>query len=78
VLARRPRVALGLVDNPVTLDRPAARLLFANTVSLLPGTLAADPDGGRLRVHARDLSADCQGELRRLEAAVGRIFGETL
>ncbi len=78
VLAPRLRVDPGFVTYATALKQPAARVLFANSVSLLPGTLAADLDGQALRVHALDVTGDFRSELRRVEVAIGRIFGETL
>lgn len=74
----RPDMALapGFVAYRVGLAGEGARRLFANTVSLLPGTLAADLDGVDLRVHALDVGSDVAAELRRVESAVARVFGE--
>lgn len=55
-----------------------ARLLFINSVSLLPGTLAADLQEDHLKIHALDRSVDFTEDLRRLEVAVGRIYQEVL
>ncbi|MCB1772424.1 MAG: Na+/H+ antiporter subunit E [Gammaproteobacteria bacterium] len=78
VLAPVPRVHPGLHDYRVSLRSPQARLLFVNSVSLLPGTLAADLRDDTLVVHALDASMAVDEELRRLERSVGRVFGETL
>jgi len=42
LLHRRPAVAPGFIDYRCALPAGGARLLFANSVSLLPGTLSAD------------------------------------
>jgi multicomponent Na+:H+ antiporter subunit E len=60
------------------LTQPSARRLFVNSLSLLPGTLAADIDGECLRIHALDRGVDLNGELVRLERMVSAIFGENL
>ena len=78
VLARRPRVRPGFDTYPMRLKQQASRMLFANTVSLLPGTLAAELSGDSLQVHALDTSSNFLGELERLERLVGRIYGEVL
>jgi multicomponent Na+:H+ antiporter subunit E len=58
------------------LRSPAARLLFVNCISLLPGTLAADIADGELRVHTLDLADDTGRELSRLERRVAAVYGE--
>ena len=58
----------------MTLSDPGAQLLFVNTVSLLPGTLAADLNGETVRIHALDIHADIHADLGRLEGAVARMY----
>lgn len=78
VLAPRLKVVPGFFGYAVRLQHPGARLLFTNSVSLLPGTLAADLRGGHLEIHALDVGGDPAAELRRLETAVGRVYRERL
>lgn len=74
--AFHPRVPLtpGLVDHPLSLTVPAARILAAGTVSLLPGTLSADLDQERVKVHALDLELPVARQLAELEDRVAGIF----
>jgi multicomponent Na+:H+ antiporter subunit E len=76
----RPRLDLapGLVDYRLGLTSNAARVFFINLVSLLPGTLTADLDGDRMRVHALNLGADPLPGVRRLEQRVAALFREAL
>ncbi len=76
----RPRMAIrpGFVTHTTRLRTPAARLLFINCISLLPGTLAADIADGEVRVHTLDLEGDTGHELSRLERRVAAVFGERL
>lgn len=60
------------------LDQSSARLLFVNSLSLLPGTLAADLDGDEVLIHALDVEAEVEAELQRLESAVAGVYGETI
>ncbi len=76
VLLPQLRVAPGFTHYRIRLQQPAARLLFANSVSLLPGTLAVDMVGDRLDIHALDTNQGCDDELRHLESAVARLFDE--
>jgi multicomponent Na+:H+ antiporter subunit E len=76
----RPRVDIspGFQSYRPRLANPAARVLFLDSISLLPGTLSADLRDGVITVHALDARVDLAPELARLERAVGRLFGEHL
>jgi multicomponent Na+:H+ antiporter subunit E len=78
VMRPKMRIAPGFIDYRMRLDQPSARLLFVNSLSLLPGTLAADLDGDSLRIHALDLGVDLEDELVRLERAVAAVYGEAI
>ena len=73
-LVPRMRIRPGLVVYSTRLQSEAARVFFINSVSLLPGTLAADFNGNQLTIHMLDDSIDPEDELRRLEQAVLRIY----
>lgn len=77
-LGWRLRIRPGFTDYHVRLPHPSARVFFANSVSLLPGTLTADLDGERLHVHLLAEDLDATAELARLERAVARLFGQNL
>lgn len=51
------------------------RVFFANTVSLLPGTLSADLEGDNLCIHALDDGEAAVESLASLESAVASLFG---
>jgi multicomponent Na+:H+ antiporter subunit E len=74
VLAPSPELEPGYQDFRMRLTDTRAQLLFVNTVSLLPGTLAADLNGSTVRVHALDVRANIRAELQKLELAVARIY----
>lgn len=76
VLRPRLRLAPGFVSYRTELRSASARLLFVNSVNLLPGTVAVEIDDDLLRIHALDSGADFSSDLRRLESAVGRICRE--
>jgi multicomponent Na+:H+ antiporter subunit E len=78
VLRPRMEIRPGFVSYTTALRSPAARLLFVNCISLLPGTLAADIADGELQVHTLDLENDTGQELSRLERFVAAIYGERL
>ena len=76
VIGPRVKVDPGLVDYRLSLTQPAARVFFADLVSLLPGTLSADLRGNLVSIHALDRGADPVPELRRLERRVAGVFRE--
>ena len=78
ILAPSLRVTPGPASYRVRLQSHEARLLFVNCVSLLPGTVAADLERDRLRLHLLDTGSDPEQELRRLERVVARVFPETV
>lgn len=79
VLRPRMRIAPGFQTYRTRLADPAARVLFLDSISLLPGTLSADfVDREQVRVHALDATLDLEPELADLERRVGRLFGEEL
>jgi len=49
-------------------------VLLALLVSLMPGTLAARLEGGRLTLHALDTRLPIASEVRRLEALVAALY----
>lgn len=77
-LGPRLRIRPGFIDYRCRLPGGRPRVLFANCVSLLPGTLAADLRDLDLSVHVLDLDSAAVAELGRLETAVARLFGLTL
>ena len=80
VMRPQLRVAPGIATYRLRLVTPSARILFLNTLSLLPGTLSADLQGDRLIVHALDArhGEALRAEIARLEYRVAAMFGETL
>ncbi len=52
----------------------APRLVFANAITLLPGTLTAEIDGDRLVLHMLDTRADLDAEVGALEARIAALF----
>lgn len=78
VMRPRLRIAPGFHAYAPRLRDPVARIVFLDSISLLPGTLSADLRGGIIQVHALDTGSDLNPELERLEGAVARLFGETL
>jgi multicomponent Na+:H+ antiporter subunit E len=78
VIGRRLDVEPGVFDYRLRLAAPSGRVLFAGLVSLLPGTLSADLEGDRVRIHTLDLRLDAASDLDRLEKRVASCFGDYL
>ncbi len=72
----RPALDPGFVEIEINLPPGAPRILFANALSLLPGTLTADLQGRRATIHVIDRTADIGADLARLEARVRAVFAE--
>ena len=78
-VARRvfhPRLPLNpdLVDYPLTLKKQSARILMANIISLLPGTLSVELQDKQIKVHVLDNNQDVRSELQAVESAVGALL----
>jgi multicomponent Na+:H+ antiporter subunit E len=78
VLTPRPRVDPGMRSYRMSLQSAAARLVFVDSVSLLPGTLSADLQGDLVTVHALDVGDDIERSLQGLERKVADLFDEGL
>lgn len=60
------------------LPKGAARTLFANTISLLPGTFTAEFREDGLLVHCLARTSNSERGLAELERRVGAVFGLSL
>ena len=63
-----------LVRYELRLDHVAARVLMANSVTLLPGTLSAGLDGNVLVVHVLNAGAPFAEALEILEQRIAEVF----
>lgn len=57
-----------------SLPKGAPRIMFLNTITLLPGTMSAELLGDAVCVHMLDTTADLEADLRELEARVAALF----
>lgn len=78
LLRPRPRIAPGFVALRTRLADPAARVLLADAMSLVPGTLSAGLRGEELQLHVLDRAAPVHEELRATEARVAALLGVAL
>ncbi len=76
VLAMRPRLELCpcIRHYPMRLPPGPGRILLADTLSLLPGTVSTGLMDDRLRLHVLDAALFDEAELRRAEARVAALF----
>lgn len=73
--APTPRLAAGFASVRTRLPEGAARVLLADVVSLLPGTLTVDLVGEVLEVHALEVGPGLEAEVRALERRVAALLG---
>lgn len=64
----------GFRSYRMSLPPGPARIVFANAITLLPGTLTAELSGEQLEVHMLDTNVDLETELGDLEARVRALF----
>ncbi len=78
--ALKPRLALrpAILDIPLRLRDEPDQLFLAGVLNLMPGTLTAGLDHGRLQLHVLDRRAPIQDEVREAEARVAGLFGVEL
>ena len=78
--ALHPRLPIspGLLEYPWRLPAGLPRVLMANTVSMLPGTLSAELGEEFLQVHVLDQTGAFESELTEIETRVARVFGLNL
>jgi len=67
-------VAPGFIHFATVLPEGPARLLFANVVSLLPGTVTSGFEGDQVIVHAIDVNSGVEASLRAVEQRVAALF----
>lgn len=74
---RGPRaLSPGVVTYEMRIRSPVVRVIMANTISLMPGTLTARLEGPHLHVHALDTREEVTARLAEVEARVAKAFGE--
>lgn len=64
----------GLMSYETDLEREGSRVLFANMLSLLPGTLCCKLDGRTLTIHALNVDPPVEISLKRLESRIRDAF----
>jgi len=78
VFQRDMRLSPSFMTYHFRVKNQIARLFFANTISLLPGTLSADIQGDAATIHLLDLKLNNREQLNILEEKVASLFGEEI
>jgi multicomponent Na+:H+ antiporter subunit E len=65
----------GFLEIRTALPEGGARVLLADVVSLLPGTVTVDLEGDRLLLHALETGPQVEREVRDLERQVAELLG---
>lgn len=76
-MAMRGRTALqpGLIELAVTLPPGGPRILLANTLGLMPGTVGVELSGNALQLHVLDERLPIAAETQALQAVIAPLFG---
>jgi multicomponent Na+:H+ antiporter subunit E len=72
--SRRMALQPAIIEYPLTLRLPQARLFMVGVISLLPGTLTAEVQDDKLWIHVLDQGNDIHSELEILERRVASLF----
>lgn len=78
--ALKPRLDLqpAMLDIPLRLRNEADQIFLAGVLNLMPGTLSAGLDHGRLQLHVLDRRLPVEDDIHAAEAMVARLFGVPL
>ena len=66
----------GLIPYATRLPGCSSKVFFANTISLLPGTLSVDIEGSTIIVHTIDIDMPVWAKLQNLEGRIADLFQE--
>lgn len=75
VLRPQPRILPAFVSLRIRLHDAGARVLLADVMSLLPGTLSAGLHDDQLLLHVLDREAPVEAELRAMERRIAELLG---
>jgi multicomponent Na+:H+ antiporter subunit E len=73
-LSIRPRLDPVYIECELRLDEEPARVLVANTMSLMPGTLSVSLEGKRLQMHVLDREMPAIQRAKEVEEHAARMF----
>lgn len=70
ILARRPRTHQHMFFVPASQRTNLGQVVFANSITLTPGTITVETEPGRFLVHALDFGPQVPGELAEMDRRV--------
>ena len=73
ILAPRIRLRQHLFALPCSQTTDVGQVIFANSITLTPGTITVETEPGRLLVHAVDFGADDLKDLAEMDARVRAV-----
>ena len=73
LLARKVRIAQEFVEIPVLIKSDLAQVIFANSITLTPGTVTVETEDKHLLVHVLNLEDTTKAELVHMGDKVTRI-----
>jgi multicomponent Na+:H+ antiporter subunit E len=71
-------IAPGLIEYPLTISHEPGRVLLANSISLLPGTISAQLADNRLIIHSLDKGLPTLTTIRELEERIAGLYAQPL
>ncbi|MBU0480381.1 MAG: Na+/H+ antiporter subunit E [Proteobacteria bacterium] len=78
VLNPKLPISPGLILYPLTLTRDGPRVLLANCITLLPGTISARFGEDHLIVHTLDTTLPVEESIKNLERMIGAVFRDEI
>ena len=73
LLARKVRIAQEFVEIPVSTKSDLAQVIFANSITLTPGTVTVETEDNSLLVHVLNLDNNTESELGNMGQRVSSL-----
>jgi multicomponent Na+:H+ antiporter subunit E len=73
LLARKVRIAQEFVEIPVSTKSDLAQVIFANSITLTPGTVTVETEDNNLLVHVLNLDNNTESELGNMGRRVSSL-----
>ena len=73
LLARKVQIAQEFVEIPVSIKSDLAQVIFANSITLTPGTVTVETEDNNLLVHVLNLDNNTESELGNMGRRVSSL-----
>ena len=73
LLTRKVQIAQEFVEIPVSIKSDLAQVIFANSITLTPGTVTVETEDNHLVVHVLNLDNNTESELVNMGQRVNRL-----